>query len=70
MSAVNGVLVDTAQVAPSRVAGHPMRWRALAVSQFAAFMALLDVSIVNVALPSMERGLGVSAGTVQWVVSG
>jgi EmrB/QacA subfamily drug resistance transporter len=33
-------------------------------------MALLDVSVVNVALPSIERGLGVSAGTVQWVVSG
>jgi MFS family permease len=46
------------------------RWRALAVSLVAAFMVLLDVSIVNVALPSMERGLGASAGTVQWVVSG
>jgi EmrB/QacA subfamily drug resistance transporter len=48
----------------------PRRWRALAVSLVAAFMALLDVSIVNVALPSVERGLGASAGTVQWVVSG
>jgi EmrB/QacA subfamily drug resistance transporter len=46
------------------------RWRALTVSLIAAFMALLDVSIVNVALPSMERGLGASAGTIQWVVSG
>jgi EmrB/QacA subfamily drug resistance transporter len=51
-------------------AGLPGRWRALAVSQVAAFMALLDVSIVNVALPSIERGLGASAATVQWVVSG
>jgi EmrB/QacA subfamily drug resistance transporter len=33
-------------------------------------MALLDVSIVNVALPSIERDLSASAGTVQWVVSG
>ncbi len=33
-------------------------------------MALLDVSIVNVAIPSMREGLGTSAGTVQWVVSG
>jgi EmrB/QacA subfamily drug resistance transporter len=48
----------------------PRRWRALAVTQLAAFMTLLDVSIVNVALPSIERGLGVSAATVQWVVSG
>jgi EmrB/QacA subfamily drug resistance transporter len=67
---MSGVLSDTALLAPSRGAGHPMRWRALAVSQLAAFMALLDVSIVNVALPSIERGLNVSAGTVQWVVSG
>jgi EmrB/QacA subfamily drug resistance transporter len=52
------------------VTGHPRRWRALGVSQLAGFMALLDVSVVNVALPSIERGLGVSAGTVQWVVSG
>jgi EmrB/QacA subfamily drug resistance transporter len=57
-------------LAPTAGLGHPMRWRALAVSQFAAFMVLIDVSIVNVALPSIERGLGASAGTAQWVVSG
>ncbi len=50
--------------------GRPGRWRALAVSQIAAFMALLDVSIVNVALPSIKRDLGASPATVQWVVSG
>jgi EmrB/QacA subfamily drug resistance transporter len=55
----------------SEAAGRrPLRWRALGVSQLAGFMALLDVSVVNVALPSIERGLAVSAGTVQWVVSG
>jgi hypothetical protein len=46
------------------------RWRALAVTQIAAFMALLDVSIVNVALPFIERGQGASPTAVQWVVSG
>jgi hypothetical protein len=49
--------------------GHPGRWRALAVSQIAAFMALLDVSIVNVALPSIERDLGASPASVRGVVS-
>ena len=34
------------------------------------FMALLDVTIVNVALPSIREGLGASAGEVQWIVSG
>ncbi|WP_246354938.1 MFS transporter [Nocardioides ungokensis] len=33
-------------------------------------MALLDVTIVNVAIPSMRSGLDTSASTVQWVVSG
>jgi EmrB/QacA subfamily drug resistance transporter len=33
-------------------------------------MSLLDVSIVNVALPSIQRGLEASPGTAQWVVSG
>ena len=33
-------------------------------------MSLLDVTIVNVALPSIRAGLDTTAGTVQWVVSG
>jgi EmrB/QacA subfamily drug resistance transporter len=49
---------------------EPRRWRALAVTLIAAFMTLLDVSIVNVALPSIERDLGAAPATAQWVVSG
>jgi EmrB/QacA subfamily drug resistance transporter len=48
----------------------PRRWRALAVTLAAGFMTLLDVSIVNVALPSMQRGLHSSPQGIQWVVSG
>ena len=48
----------------------PRRWRILAVTLLVGFMALLDVTIVNIALPSIRSGLGTSAGTVQWVVSG
>ncbi len=48
----------------------PRRWRILAVSLAVGFMSLLDVSIVNVAIPSMQDGLDTSAGTIQWVVSG
>lgn len=48
----------------------PRRWRILAVTQVAGFMSLLDVSIVNVALPSIQGGLDASVGTTQWVVSG
>ncbi|MEU9554013.1 MFS transporter [Streptomyces fumanus] len=48
----------------------PNRWRALWVTLVAGFMILLDVTIVAVALPSMQRGLDASAASVQWVVSG
>src|SRR5437879_7340091 len=33
-------------------------------------MLILDIAIVNVALPSMQRSLGLSAENVQWVVGG
>ena len=51
--------------ADERPAGQPRwprRWHALTVSLAASFMTLLDVSIVNVALPSIERDLGASVG--------
>ncbi|MEV0720502.1 MFS transporter, partial [Asanoa sp. NPDC050611] len=46
------------------------RWRAMTVALMAAFMTLLDVSIVNVALPSIQDDLGLSSGGLQWVLSG
>ncbi|MFD9896493.1 MFS transporter [Amycolatopsis sp. NPDC059027] len=48
----------------------PRRWKALAVTLAAGFMGLLDVSIVNTALPSIQRNLHASNGAIQWVVSG
>ncbi|GAA1315188.1 MFS transporter [Saccharothrix xinjiangensis] len=48
----------------------PRRWRALTVTLVAGFMSLLDVSIVSVALPSVQHGLGTTPAGVQWVVSG
>ncbi|MEV7797039.1 MFS transporter [Streptomyces sp. NPDC087512] len=48
----------------------PDRWRALWVTLVAGFMTLLDVTIVAVALPSMQRELHAAASSVQWVVSG
>ncbi|WP_208430694.1 MFS transporter [Aeromicrobium yanjiei] len=46
------------------------RWQALAVCLGAGAMTLLDVSIVNVALPSISEGLGAGNSTIQWVVAG
>ena len=42
----------------------------LALILVAAFMVVLDFSIVNVALPSIERELGMPADAVQWIVTG
>jgi MFS family permease len=50
--------------------GDRTRWRALAVCLVAAFMTLLDVSIVNVALPSIRTSLHMSQSGLQWVLSG
>ena len=51
-------------------APDPARWRILGVTLTVGFMVLLDVTIVNVAIPSMRSALHTSAGSIQWVVSG
>ncbi|MDX3852404.1 MFS transporter [Streptomyces sp. AK02-01A] len=48
----------------------PRRWKALAVCLVAGFMTLLDVSIVNVALPAIREGLHTPTSDLQWVLSG
>ena len=48
----------------------PNRWKALAVVLAAGFMTLLDVSIVNVALPSIEQGLHAQPNELEWIVAG
>ncbi|ACQ81774.1 major facilitator superfamily MFS_1 [Beutenbergia cavernae DSM 12333] len=46
------------------------RWPAFAVCLGAGFMTLLDVSIVNVALPSIETSLDAGPSALQWIVAG
>ncbi|WP_017524468.1 MFS transporter [Pusillimonas noertemannii] len=48
----------------------PARWRILIVLLVALFMSLVGVSIVNVALPSIQHGLHASQSDIQWVLSG
>lgn len=48
----------------------PNRWRALAVCLAAGAMTLLDVSIVNVALPTLREGLKADERDVQLIVAG
>jgi EmrB/QacA subfamily drug resistance transporter len=52
------------------MASHPQhRWFALVLICVAQFMVVLDVSIVNVALPSIKEALDFSESDLQWVIS-
>src|SRR5437763_15306386 len=44
------------------------RWLTLAIVGAAFFMTVLDVAIVNVAIPSIQTDLKISESTVQWVL--
>lgn len=46
------------------------RWLAVVVLLVASFMDLLDTTIVNVALPSIQEDLGASSAQLVWIVSG
>src|SRR5690348_11029958 len=46
------------------------RWLGLAVALAGTFMSILDVFIVNVAVPSMQRDLGASYADVELVIAG
>jgi EmrB/QacA subfamily drug resistance transporter len=45
------------------------KWLALALLCTVQFMVILDIAIVNVALPSIQIDLGFSQGNLQWVIS-
>src|SRR3954470_4420947 len=45
------------------------RWLVLAIVCLAQFMVILDATIVNVALPSIQRGLSFSDADLQWVIN-
>src|SRR5256885_14476955 len=64
MSFTGSIEEQSSHMTPDR------RWQALAICLVAAFMTLLDVSIVNVALPSIRSGLHASPDGLQWILSG
>ncbi|MEV6139510.1 MFS transporter [Nocardia sp. NPDC051990] len=64
----------TTDLLPMQAAIAPMpdrrRWLALVVLLVAGFMDLLDVTIVNVALPTIQSDLNAPYADLEWVVSG
>ena len=51
------------------VASPRLKWFGLALLGAVQFMVVLDIAIVNVALPSIQADLGFSQGNLQWVIS-
>ncbi|HEX5619728.1 MAG TPA: MFS transporter, partial [Solirubrobacteraceae bacterium] len=48
---------------------HDRRWLILAVIGIAQLLVVLDVTIVNIALPSAQADLGFSDGARQWIIT-
>jgi EmrB/QacA subfamily drug resistance transporter len=59
----------SAEPASTAIAPDPRRWKALMVIAIAQLMVVLDASIVNIALPSMQADLGISDANRQWVIT-
>ena len=51
------------------MASKDRKWLALALLSVVQFMVVLDIAIVNVALPSIQVDLGFSQENLQWVIS-
>jgi EmrB/QacA subfamily drug resistance transporter len=65
-----GQHADPGQARPTPAHDEPRRpWTVLALMLMAQLMVILDVSVVNVALPSIGDALSFSSGDYQWVVS-
>jgi Major Facilitator Superfamily len=55
--------------ATAGAAAYPRRWLAAVVMIGAALMDMIDLTVVNVALPTIRRDLGASGTELEWVVS-
>ena len=55
---------------PAAAKGAINPWLVLVIACLAQFMVVLDATVVNIALPSVQRGLHFSAADLQWVVNG
>ncbi|MFE5890456.1 MFS transporter [Streptomyces sp. NPDC056462] len=55
---------------PQPAPGDRRRWFALAIVMTAAFMDLVDVTIVNIAIPSIQRDAGATFSQIQWITAG
>jgi EmrB/QacA subfamily drug resistance transporter len=59
----------TDKIQALRMTEHNRRWWTLGAMCFALFMVMLDNTVVNVALPSIQRGLHASTSSLEWTVN-
>src|SRR3954468_3485397 len=64
------VMTATVMTEPVEVVPDPRRWKALAVLALIQFMLILDVTVVNVALPRIQHDLQFTRAGLAWVVNG
>jgi EmrB/QacA subfamily drug resistance transporter len=60
---------DTDELREPRESGDPRRWKMLAVVSMAQLMLILDLTVVNVALPNLGADLDLSRSAFTWAVS-
>src|SRR5439155_15801341 len=65
-----GTSMSSAYDATVTGAADPRRWKALAVLALIQFMLILDITVVNVALPHIQHDLHFSRAGLAWVVNG
>src|ERR1035438_7927747 len=60
---------ESGQLTQPAASADNSRWPAFGVLTTVQFMVILDTSIVGVALPSIQRGLGFSQSSLAWVIN-
>ncbi|HEX3978826.1 MAG TPA: MFS transporter [Solirubrobacteraceae bacterium] len=63
-------LTPTATVVEPPPRAVTSKWLVLVIACMAQFMVVLDATVVNIALPSVQRGLHFSPSNLQWIVNG
>jgi EmrB/QacA subfamily drug resistance transporter len=63
---------ETTAAQPPEAGAEPdgKRWAALVIMLVAVFMDMLDGSVVNVAIPTIQSDLGATFGAIQWITAG
>ena len=59
--------ITTQEMAQSRI--YRMRWWTLTIVSVTVLLATIDETILNVAIPSLQRDLGASASSLLWMVN-